>query len=524
MRQIFQYKKFDAVTMAALIVIWLLAYKSADVFNFFKTYSSLWFLPSGVTLSIALVVPVRFVIAPLLANLLLVIPAICVLLGIEHTGYLDPIIHSFRLFAVYAGAGLLLRYVLKIALPINNLSDQLKIIVVALSAAVVGGFSGVSMHAFSGNFPWTVAWEILLPWIVGDGIGALIVPPILVPLLCKFFKLNPYKPLGVLPSMNLLVFQAFTILLTMYVAFDVSTIIPNLDSLWYFIVLPPIIFAVHGGVPSAASAIAITALLTPLVATFLGYEGERTSLQFILVIAGSVGLMIGAAITDRDNAFLVVKLHEAELENQVEKRTQELNDAYQFQKHLIRSIGHDLQQPVFALNNVVSSIKHAVMDPEIKHSLLQAETIGQTTMRFVTQTLDYARREAGQGQVEVSEFSVQNIFEQVQAMFANDAEERGVRLVIHPSDIQLSSDEHLVLETISNLVQNAIRLSIDGELVEIRAGKEKHVVFICVTDQVVGYQVAASSTGFGLEIVRQISQLLNLELDFRPNQFRILFP
>lgn len=82
----------------------------------------------------------------------------------------------------------------------------------------------------------------------------------------------------------------------------------------------------------------------------------------------------------------------------------------------------------------------------------------------------------------------------------------------------------MVLETISNLVQNAIRLSIDGELVEIKAGKENHLAFICVTDQVVGYQDAASSTGFGLEIVRQISQLLNLELDFRPNQFRVLFP
>lgn len=433
MRQIFQYKKFDAVIMAALIVIWLLAYKSADVFTFFKTYSSLWFLPAGVTLSIALVVPLRFVIAPLLANLLLVIPVICVLLGIEHTGYLDPIIHSFRLFAVYAGAGLLLRYVLKIVLPTHNLSDQLKIIAVSLSAAIIGGFSGVSMHAFSGNFPSSVAWEILLPWIIGDGIGALIIPPLLAPLLCKFFKQNTQLPFHVLSSMKLVMFQTITILLTMYLAFDVSTIIPNLDSLWYVIVLPPIVFAVRGGIPSAASAIAITALLTPPVATLLGYEGERISLQFIILIAGSVGLMIGGAITDRDNAFLIVKLHEAELENQVEKRTQELNDAYQFQKHLIRSIGHDLQQPVFALNNVVSSIKHAVTDPEIKQSLLQAETIGQTTMRFVTQTLDYARREAGQGQVEVSEFSVQNIFDQVQAMFANDAEERGVRLVIHPT-------------------------------------------------------------------------------------------
>lgn len=523
MRQIFQYKRFDAVTMAALIVIWLLAYKSADVFNFFKTYSSLWFLPAGVTLSIALVVPIRFVIAPLLANLLLVIPFVCLLLGIEHTGYLDPIIHSFRLFAVYAGAGLLLRYVLKIALPINNLSDQLKMIIVSLGAAFIGGLSGVSMHVMVGNFPWSVAWEILLPWTIGDGIGALIVPSLLVPLLYRFFNPKVQHPFKILPTRYVIIFQTITILLTMYIAFDISTIIPNLDSLWYVIVLPPIIFAVRGGVTSAASAIAITALLTPPVATLLGYEGERISLQFILLIAGSVGLMIGGAITDRDNAFLVLKLHEEELENQVKDRTQKLEKPNEFQKHLIRSMGHDLQQPFFALNYIMSALTNGNKDDKLKEPIALATTITDTVFGVASKILDYAKREAGQTIADKKPFLLQTVFDQISASFTNEAEQKEAFLILHPTDIKLISDEHLLWEVIANLVQNSIRLSDANQKVDVIAQRNESGVVILVKDEILNRNDQSGESGFGLEIVRQISQLLDFEYSFEANCAKIHF-
>jgi hypothetical protein len=171
MRKLIDFSRDDAVLFVGLIVLWLAAYKSADVFNFFETYSSLWFLPAGVTLSIALVVPHRLIIAPLVANLLLAIPLVCNLLGIEFTGYLDPILHSFRLFFVYAGAGLLIRHLFDILQPIETLRDELVLLVVTIGAALVGAFTGVTLHVLVGNFPWSVAWDILLPWAVGDAIA-----------------------------------------------------------------------------------------------------------------------------------------------------------------------------------------------------------------------------------------------------------------------------------------------------------------------------------------------------------------
>jgi hypothetical protein len=268
MRKILQYKKFDAVIMLGLIVLWLLAFKSSALFSFLGTYSSLWYLPAGITLSIALAVPPRFIVAPLLANWLLAIPLVSALLHVEYTSVSDHLLHGTRLFLVYAGVGCFLRYGLKIKFPVANLSDQLKIIVVTLLASLLGAASGVSLHVAMGSFDWTVARDIFLPWMIGDGIAAVIVPPLLVPLLIRLFASDQqYVHHRNLSSINMLWFQTLTILLIMYVAFGVSPQLSELVELWYVVVLPPIIFAVRGGIPNAATAIAITALLTPPIAT-----------------------------------------------------------------------------------------------------------------------------------------------------------------------------------------------------------------------------------------------------------------
>jgi hypothetical protein len=156
MKQILQYKKLDAVIMVGLIALWLIAFKSSALFSFFGTYSSLWFLPAGITLSIAIAVPLRFIIAPLIANWLLAVPIVSALLHVEYTSVADHLLHGTRLFFVYAGAGCLLRYLLKIKFPVSNLSDQLKVIVVTLFASLLGAASGVSLHVAMSSFDWDV--------------------------------------------------------------------------------------------------------------------------------------------------------------------------------------------------------------------------------------------------------------------------------------------------------------------------------------------------------------------------------
>lgn len=376
MKKQFSLSLRDISSFGGLILLWLAAYKGADLFNFFATYSSLWFLPAGVTMAIVMAAPGRFLLAPVIANLLLALPLVCELLDIPFTNYRDPLLHSFRLYLVYGGAGLVARYLLKLTLPISDLKDQLSLITLTIVAAGIGALSGVSLHAMVGNFPWSVAWEIILPWAVGDAIGAMVVPPQLLPLLIWAFG-QRRSPLRLLP-LGWAGFQLVIVILAMFLAFWVPQHGLNLGSLWYVILLPPVAFAVRGGLPSAAMATALTTLMTPPAATLLGFSGEKTSLQFLLLISASVSLMIGASISDRKRAYEALKQSEEGLERQVKERTKELLEAYEFQQHLIRSIGHDLQQPVQSLNMMLEGLVLQHKGRPSLEPLSQAREIGKT--------------------------------------------------------------------------------------------------------------------------------------------------
>jgi signal transduction histidine kinase len=521
MRKLFDFSTRDAAIFAGLIALWLGAYKSADVFNFFETYSSLWFLPAGVTLSIALVAPMRFVAAPLVANLLLAIPLVCHVLSIEHTGYRDPILHSFRLFFVYGGAGLLLRFAFGVPSGNSELRDQIVILIVTVFAAMLGALSGVSLHAVVGNFPWSVAWDILMPWAVGDAIGAFIVPPLLVPLLQPLFHRNTKS--GDFPDWTVIVFQIIVILLEMFVAFWGAQQAPSLGSLWYVILIPPVFLAVRGGFPSAATATALTTLLTPPTAYLLGFEGDRVPLQFLLLVSAGISLMIGAAITDRLLAFDAVKRSEENLEQQVHDRTAELREAYEFQQHLIRSIGHDLRQPVQSINMMMQGLVREHKGTASVERLEQARDISETAGGFITRVLDYAKRDAGKVELLAEGFPIQRVFDQIQHTFGPHADAEGIQLDIINTRLELTSDANLLWEALSNLVQNAIRLSAKGEVVMVQAVETDDAVVITVADQITADNNVNGQAGFGLEIVKQIAKLLGAEFVLQPKRAELRF-
>ena len=521
MRKTFEFTSRDAVIFLGLILLWLAAYKSADVFNFFETYSSLWFLPAGVTLSIAMVAPVRFVLAPLVANLLLAIPVICNVLGIEHTGYRDPILHSFRLFFVYGGAGLLLRFGFGIPSS-NELQDQIRILIVTMFAAILGALSGVSLHAAVGNFPWTVAWDIIKPWAVGDAIGAFIVPPLLVPLLKRLFEPNGKQ--SVFPDLSVTAFQVIAILLAMFIAFWGAQQAASLGPLWYVILIPPVFFAVRGGLPSAATATALTTLLTPPTAYLLGFEGDRVPLQFLLLVSAGISLMIGAAITDRLHAFDAIKRSEENLEQQVHDRTAELREAYEFQQHLIRSIGHDLRQPVQSINLMMQGLVREHKGTVSLARLEQARDISETAGGFITRVLDYAKRDAGKVELMAERFPIQRVFDQIQHTFGPHSDAEGIQFEIQPTHLELTSDAHLLWEALSNLVQNAIRLSAKGEVVGVQALETDGALLVAVTDQVAAGVNVNGQAGFGLEIVKQVANLMDAKFELQPNRAELRFP
>lgn len=506
-----------------LILIWFFAFKGADLFNYFESYTSLWFLPAGTNLAIVLAVPMRFILAPLIASLLVSTPFVCALLGLEWTNYADPIIHGCRLYLVYGGAGLLLRLALKIHFPISRLPDNHWFLGITLLAAGVATISGLSLHLVLGNFDWEVAYQIAGGWLVGDAIGAIILPPLLVPLL-KFIFSENISPAEDLPASNIQLFIAilFCVSLVLSASFIGYRQFPGLSFVWYAIILPPIFFALYNGVFAAAFAVVCTTIFAPVFAHILGFDGDRFELQLLLLIASMVALTVGAAITDRTKAMQTVLKHEQILEEQVDARTTELQQAYEFQRHLIRSIGHDVRQPLQTLNFLLDGMAVDKVQTEGHKIIKNAQTVSRSATVLIDKVLEFARREMGHTQPTIVETNTSDIWLALSSVFEPIAAQKNVTLEFGGTDIVFKTDKALIVEALSNLLENSIRFSRTGQRVCVEARQSAEQVEFFVRDEVVmPVTKQEQQTGFGLGIVIQICSLLDGKFSRQSNEARI---
>jgi signal transduction histidine kinase len=359
---------------------------------------------------------------------------------------------------------------------------------------------------------------------VGDAIGAIIVPPLLVPfLLAVFFSEPKTEPLDWhWPSSVNLFAQIVAIALAMATGFIAPNFYPDIPGLWYVILLPPVLFALQGGLPAAATSVFLTTMLAPPAAHYAGFGGEKLSLQFLLLISSLVGLTIGAAISDRKRAFAAVKLNEHNLEQQVKERTAELEEAHGFQKHLLRSLGHDLKQPVQSINLMLDSLAAEFNEGPKSQSLERAKSVGRSAADFVGKVLEFAKRDAGRVDVLLEQVRISQVLELLDATYEPMAAVKGVNLVVDPTDQVILTDEALLLEALSNLVDNSVRLSSKAQTVTVNVVQTDNQVRITVGDQIRGLRGEANEqTGFGLEIVSQICSMIGAEFDQSPNESTI---
>ncbi|ODT80816.1 MAG: hypothetical protein ABS76_15265 [Pelagibacterium sp. SCN 64-44] len=494
-----------SVQFIALMGLWLAAYKLATLLDVFRPYSSLWFLPAGITLSIALGAPGWLKLAPFAANMSLVSPDIAQFIIEDNGGAVTQALHAIRHCGIYGLAAYgLIRFAGESWLTVT-LRSTLAYVVLVLVAAAAAAIAGVSLHVWAGNMSWATAWSIVVQWAIGDAVAALVLPPILVPLLRRI--LAPSARAEPENTQVRWVVQLGFVMLAIAVGSQAGKLNPELGSLWYLALIPPIFAGVAGGFSSAAFSVFITSLATPIAAYMLSYSGEMVALSLLLTIGAIAALLVGAAVSDQRRALAAVIGQSEKLEETVAVRTSELSDAYQFQRHLVRSLGHDLRQPLHTLTMLIEGMAmRATFDAD---ALAGAKQISTGMGGFLDGILNYARHDPGVISPNLQVVAVSKIFAQLQNVYGPIAQQRNVRLVVRPSDALLVSDELLLLQGLSNDLDNAIRLSKANGVVELRHEVRNGLDALMVVDNVVAPKGGSpGAAGFGQGIVARVCAIL----------------
>ena len=183
-----------------------------------------------------------------------------------------------------------------------------------------------------------------------------------------------------------------------------------------------------------------------------------------------------------------LRAHRNELEQQVQTRTQELvqtnaslwqavseledaktkaEAANKAKSEFLATVSHEVRTP---LNGVLGTTE-VLLNTELSERQRRFGQIihgsGKTLLSIINNILDFSKIEAGKIELEMVAFDARNIVEEVQDLFNEMAEKKGLRFGSHVAPHlprRLTGDAERLRQILTNLVGNAIKFTERGEV------------------------------------------------------------
>lgn len=237
-------------------------------------------------------------------------------------------------------------------------------------------------------------------------------------------------------------------------------------------------------------------------------------------------------IGDGEQQFVAAAIRDATerraAERDLREAQLEANRANLAKSRFLATASHDLRQPLQALSLLNGTLRRIVTDSDALEAVEQQGQAIATMSRLLNALLDISKLESGSIQVEITDFDLAAALEQLREEFQVVAAEKGLRLELEGSRVRACTDRTLVVQTLRNLVANAIKYTDRGS-VRLRCRTGTDAVYVDVVDTGIGispehqssifeefFQVGAASHtarqgyGLGLTIVQRIVTLLGL--------------
>jgi signal transduction histidine kinase/DNA-binding response OmpR family regulator/HPt (histidine-containing phosphotransfer) domain-containing protein len=248
-----------------------------------------------------------------------------------------------------------------------------------------------------------------------------------------------------------------------------------------------------------------------------------------------------AQIQTRDAALLV---HRDNLEQEVEGRTAELRiakeaaeAASQAKSQFLANMSHEIRTPMNGVLGMIELLLDAGVNPMQRRLADTARQSGETLLKIINDILDFSKIEAGHMELEVLPFDARRLVEDVAALVAEQANQKGIELAceIDPSlPASVCGDAGRLRQVLTNLAANAVKFTLRGEVViELRVDPSKpraaHDVLLRFAVRDTGIGIAPSQverlfkafsqadgsttreyggTGLGLAISKQLVELM----------------
>jgi two-component system sensor histidine kinase BaeS len=203
-----------------------------------------------------------------------------------------------------------------------------------------------------------------------------------------------------------------------------------------------------------------------------------------------------------------------------------LAESQRREREFLASVSHELRTPITAIRGYAEAIE----DGAVKGEAGRAEAVGvirseaDRLEHMVRDVMDLARVGSAEFHLDVAAVDLTQTLREAITAHQNEASDARVALVSDlPEHLAIESDPHRIRQVVSNLVQNALRVTSSGGTIRVSARAEASAAVVEVSDTGPGIEpddlphvfersylwraskgVRPIGTGLGLAIVREL--------------------
>jgi len=238
-----------------------------------------------------------------------------------------------------------------------------------------------------------------------------------------------------------------------------------------------------------------------LSAVLIDWEGQPATLSFMSDITQRKQLETKLQKSMAEQIRLQTlqmqnELKEAEVARRHAEETTEAKSLF------LANMSHEIRTPMNAIIGMTHLALRTELNPKQKDYLEKIYHAGMSLTGIINDILDFSKVEAGKLAIEYADFSLDDVLQNISAMSADQAYEKGVELVLsmhHAVPRQLRGDALRLGQVLINLVNNAIKFTERGEI-EVRCQQLE------ATSDRVKLEFEVRDTGIGMSY-EQISRL-----------------
>jgi len=256
-------------------------------------------------------------------------------------------------------------------------------------------------------------------------------------------------------------------------------------------------------------------------------------------------------ISEKKKAELLENEFKQKLENEVQSRTRELNEALtqqklyldqiikssQFKTEFMSTMSHELRTPLNAIIGFTELLIEGVYGPLNQEQLeftIDIKTSAEHQFDMIQHILDIAKIEAGQIVLNIIQFSLKSMVKQIKSSLRSLYQRKNLKFKIVGLDTEkkIYADPIRFKEILLNLISNAIKFTIEGSITLILEEKYNQWI-IKVRDTGIGiatkdfplifkefkrvestYVRSVPGTGLGLSLTKRLINLHGGEISF----------